>query len=146
MNSRKVSRILMVVVFVALACAVPVLAQGEQPPVEPPVFDMTFISQLLQSLVLATVPVLAGFAARWLNAKYQFERSQLTEKQQVLLDGAIKVAVFAAEQMGLTDQIADKKEYAIGFVTEWLAAQNFTIDFREIDARIEAAVKENLNF
>jgi len=70
MKSQKVIRILFVVALLTLVFAMPVLAQGEQPPVDPPIFDMPFISDLLQKLVLATIPILAGFLARWLNAKY----------------------------------------------------------------------------
>lgn len=108
-------------------------------------FDLQYISELLQALLLATLPVLAGFGARYLAAKYNLEKAKLTNEQQFMIDGAIKVAVFAAEQLGANDFIDDKKEYAMKIAEEYLDGVGIELDFYELEARIEAAVKEAFN-
>ena len=61
-------------------------------------------------------------------------KANTSAKNQQLLAGAIRTAVYAAEQLYRTDQITDRLEYAMN----WLKDCGYTVD----RARIEAAVRE----
>lgn len=61
-------------------------------------------------------------------------KANTSAKNQQLLAGAIRTAVYAAEQLYQTDQITDRLEYA----AKWLKDCGYTVD----RAQIEAAVRE----
>lgn len=136
--------VLLMVVFSIFAFAVtPAFAQGVNAQQSDPAFDWTFISQLLQSLVLATVPVLGGMAAKWFSAKVSVERAKLTNEQNYIVDALIRTAIFAAEQLKVSEQIDNKFDYAFSMVDNWLTARGISLGFDEIRARIEAEVKQS---
>lgn len=139
--SKYVSRVSLLIVFVfaAFVTVAPARAWNGDPP---PAFDWGAISVALQNLVLATLPVLAAFIARWLNSKYQNERAKLNERQLYLLDTFIRTAVYAAEQMKVFEYADSKLDYVTILVEGWLYDHNITMDMGEIRARIEAAVKQ----
>ncbi len=142
----KISRFLTIVCLVivfAFVAVLPVLALDGNPP--PPLFDWAAISQALQNLALLTIPALGAFVVRWLNAKYQSEKAQLSEWQQQALEVFIRTCVYAAEQMKASEYIDNKLDYATDLVQMWLDAHGLTMDAIEIRARIEATVKEELN-
>lgn len=131
--------LVMVFIFAAFVAVVPARA-WDGAPIE---FDWSgIISQALQTLILATVPVLAGLAARWINVKYQAERARLTEQQRYMLDAFIRTVVFAAEQLKVTEQIDNKLDYVEMLVQDWVDNHGLTMNAEEIRARIEAAVKQ----
>ena len=72
---KKIVPVLLLVAVIALVFVTPAFALDGAPPVAAPVFDMAAISQALQALVLAVVVPLAGFAARWLKSKAEYEKS-----------------------------------------------------------------------
>jgi hypothetical protein len=132
-----VSKIALVIVFafIALAACAPV---GTDSP-----WDMDAISQALQNLALLVIPALGAFIARWLNAKYQSERANLSELHREYLDIFIRTMVYAAEQLKFNNKIDDKLDYVEMMVDGWLTARGIDMDWEEIRARIEAAVKES---
>ena len=145
MKINKLFVLLSVLVLAAFAVT-PVFAQGVNPPaVAAPVFDWAFISKLLQSLILATVPVVGGYLAKLLAVKAENERAKLSSEQQWALDLFIKTAVYAAEQMKLSGYVDDKLDYVVERVESWLADRKIILDGEEIRARIEAAVKQEFN-
>lgn len=104
--------------------------------------DYEFISELLQSLLLAVLVPLAGFAAqsviRWGKAK----RAEMDTEHQRLLNSGVRIAVFAAEQVYGGAHGVEKKAYALQLVEKWLASKNIFVDLNVLDATIEAAVFE----
>ena len=64
-------------------------------------------------------------------------KSRTTTEQQAQLRAAVRVAVFAAEQLYGAGKGKEKMEYAMN----WLAEQGYAVDSNEI----EAAVAELLN-
>jgi hypothetical protein len=107
-------------------------------------FDYEFISELLQSLLLAVLVPLAGFAVQALIAWGKDKRAELDQKNQWMLDSAIRIAVFAAQQVYGATNGAEKKAYALDIAEKWLASKNIYMDLDVLDAAIEAAVFEQL--
>lgn len=142
---KKIVPVLLLVAVIALVFVTPVFALDGAPPVDAPVFDMAAISQALQTLVLAVAVPLAGFAARWLNSKAEYEKSLLTEQQQWALETFIKTLVYAAEQINLRGTIIDKYQWVESYVEDWLLSRNINIDADEIRVQIEAIVAQELN-
>lgn len=89
-------------------------------------FDLT---QIILAVITLMGSVVTSFIIPLLKQK-------LTEKQQETLLALIKTGVYAAEQ--LKDTGSDKKEY----VKQLLAEKGYDADLNEIDAAVEAAVKE----
>jgi hypothetical protein len=87
------------------------------------------------AVLSALTPVLAGIAAWKL-------RQVLQDKQ--LLDLA-RVAVLAAEQLGVTAQIKNKRDFAIRYLTDALQRRGVSVPVAEIEAAIEAAVMREFN-
>lgn len=84
------------------------------------------LTPLLQAVITVISLVITGMLVPWLKAK-------LTEQQQVNLNAAIRILVYAAEQVYGAGNGDEKMEYVI----ERLRAKGFAVDK---DA-IEAAVK-----
>lgn len=109
-------------------------------------FDLEVISKALQMLLDAVLPVVAGFAAAFLKAKFEEARASLSQTQQAQLDGFVKIAVFAAEQMNLAGEIDSKLDYADGVLQSYLDKAGLSISVEDRRALIESAVHENFNY
>jgi hypothetical protein len=111
--------------------------------------DLNYISELLQAILLAILPVLAVAGVRWLLGEVSVAKAKLTNEQQAFLANAVKVAVLAAEQFGLVARIRDtyfdKRNFAIQYVTDALRQAGMTVNVAEITAQIEAAVLDEFN-
>ena len=88
------------------------------------------LTPVVQALIALLAALITYRLIPWIKAK-------TTNEQQAQLRAAVKVAVFAAEQLFGAGRGAEKMDYALN----WLRAQGFEIDSREI----EAAVSEYLN-
>ena len=92
-----------------------------------PTIDLTTIINAIIALLAALVTYRL---IPWIKAR-------TTTEQQAQLKAAIKVAVFAAEQIFGAGHGEEKMDYAL----RWLREQGFEIDSRQV----EAAVAEYLN-
>lgn len=107
--------------------------------------DFQFIGQLLQALILAIVPVLAGAGVRWLVAKGNVEKAKLTVEQQYMLETFVKTAIYAAEQMKFAGYIDNKLDWAESQVQTWCDRNKILISVPEIRVAIESAVFTEFN-
>lgn len=106
-------------------------------------FDLKTISELLQALVLAVLPVVAGYVALYLKKKADSVVVSLSDETRKLLSLMVRTAVFAAEQVYGEGAGEAKKEYAISVVQKWLDKSGIKLDVAVIEAAIEEAVLEN---
>ena len=106
-------------------------------------FDLDVISKALQILLEATLPVVAAYAAAWLNGKYQELRARQTEQNLYLLDSFIRTAVYAAEQLKLGGMADEKLDYVTELAQGYINRTKLDISAEELRARIEAAVIQN---
>ena len=109
-------------------------------------FDMTLISELLEALALAVIPVVAYMFSTYLRKHAEIAVMRLDEGQRRNLLTIVEIAVFAAEQVFGDGFGAEKKEYALGIVQKWVDSTGLVIDVELIDAAIEEAVFKNFNF
>jgi len=106
-------------------------------------FDLKYISELLQALVMATLPVIAGFAANYLKKQTNVLVMSLDVEKQKALKALANGAVIAAEQIYREGNGAQKKEYAISVIQASADASGLTFDVAVIEAAIERAVFDN---
>lgn len=107
--------------------------------------EMEIISSILQTILLAILPVAAGAAARWLWQKGQAELQSMDKEQLAVLMWLADLAVKAAEQAKLSGYIDDKKAFALDFCERWLSDRGISANIDALNAAIEAAVFENFN-
>ena len=100
---------------------------------------------ILQAVLIAALPPLVAAIVRYLWARaaevWQDLENSKPELAWVLREAA-RFGVQAAEQMGISGQIEDKKQFAIQYAEKWLQTQGVEIDLDLVDAAIEAAVIE----
>ncbi len=105
----------------------------------------TFISSLAE----AVLPVLAsGIAALlgWLLTQASiWVKARINETQMGVVVQVVQIAVAAAEQMGATKAIRDKKQYAVNQAQRMLDARGIKISASEIEAQVEAEVFNAIN-
>ena len=97
--------------------------------------------ELAKSLAPVIAPILAGWIATVVLRWY----SRLPRQQQDLLDRAVQVAVFAAEQLGQAGLVRDKKQYALRVAQRRLQEYGITVSVQELTDAIEAEVYSSLN-
>jgi len=90
--------------------------------------DWDTIVKIALTLISA---IITGVVIPWL-------RTKTTAAQREQIAAWVKIAVTAAEQLGSTGVVKQKKEY----VKTWLREHGINPDTDEIDAMIEAAVFE----
>lgn len=143
---RNVKFLILAFVFALLVVpAMTVAAQGQNPPADNGGIDLVYVGQLLQALILATVPVLGGAGVRWLVTRAAVEKAKLTQEQQYALDLFVKTVIYAAEQMHAKQYIHSKLDWATARVQDWLNKNKIFISASEIRAHIEAAVFTEFN-
>ena len=103
-------------------------------------------NNILQGALQVFVPILAAALVSWVIglAKEVWVKVKTWKYSWVLTEFAT-IAVRAAEQMKLAEEITNKKEYAINVVTEMLEGAHIKIDLVSISAAVEAAVLEEFN-
>ena len=69
-------------------------------------------------------------------------KAKTTAHQQMIIASLSKTAVLAAQQLYAADEGPKKKEYAENYVSQLLKKHGVSIGPAEIDAAIEAALKE----
>ena len=104
---------------------------------------------IITNVLIAVLPVLAASVAAWFGAQARAVWVQWSEAKpdvaNVVHDFAV-AAVKAAEQAGLAGLVEDKKAYALAQVQMWVAKYGLEVEVELIDAAIEQAVGEVLNW
>lgn len=112
-------------------------------------FDLDFISKLLQDLLLAILPVLALQGVSYLFKALDVQKAKLSAEQRAAITTMVKIAVFAAEQTGLKAKAEgwalDKKKFAIDYVVDQLNKAGLSVDIEAIATEIEAVVLDEFN-
>lgn len=102
------------------------------------------IQQAVANIVLLVVTGLVGAIAK---AIYTFIKTNTSQTQFSILEQVAASAVLTAEQGAIAGFVSDKKATAIAIVNEALKNAGVTnLSAEQIDAAIEAAVKQNFNF
>ena len=105
---------------------------------------MEVISQILEVILAAVLPILAVFVVQYLRAlavKYSAEAKNQWPDAFVVVESIAAQVVAAAEQAGAAGFIDSKIDYALELAEKWLAEYDFDIDLDLIRAAIEAEVK-----
>jgi len=106
-------------------------------------FDLKLISELLEALALAVIPVLGYMLSAYLRKQVDMAILKLNESERTSLLSVVKVGVYAAEQIFGRGFGTEKKEYVIGVVQEWADSSGIKVDISLIEAAIEEAVYKN---
>jgi hypothetical protein len=108
-----------------------------------------FLSLLAQGLLIIAIPVVIAFLYQWLRQKGAELRAHLTAQQQQFIDAAISFAVRAAEQAGLSNQLAGggqaKKAYAIKAAQDYLDRLGIKLDVNMLTTLVEAEVNKQFS-
>jgi hypothetical protein len=107
-----------------------------------------FLSLLAQGLLIITLPIVIAAAFQWFRKMSAELKQNLTQEQLSIIDAGVQIAVRAAEQAGFAGILgsgAEKKEYAIKAVQDYLNRAGVTIDVSEIATLIEAEVNKQFS-
>ncbi len=106
--------------------------------------DDPALQAAIANIVIAVILGVVGALAK---AFYGFIKAKTSTEQFSMLEQVAASAVQAAEQGAIGGFVTDKKATAIAIVNEALKNAGITgLSAEQIDAAIEAAVKENLNY
>lgn len=96
----------------------------------------------VQGLLIIAIPVLVKALLDWIREQIALMRSRFTDEQNYRIDMIIDMAVQAAEQTGIIQELTSdaKKALAIGIVQAWLDEHGIYLNAQELADRIEAAV------
>lgn len=102
------------------------------------------VQQAVANIVLLVITGVVGAIAK---AIYTFIKTNTSQTQFSILEQIAASAVSTAEQGALAGFVTDKKATAVAIVTEGLKNAGITnLSAEQIDAAIEAAVKDNFNY
>lgn len=102
------------------------------------------VQQAIANIILLVVTGAIGAIAK---AAYTYIKTNTSAQQFSILEQIAASAVAAAEQGAIGGFVTDRKATAIAIVNEGLKNAGITnLTAEQIDAAIEAAVKDNLNF
>lgn len=105
------------------------------------------LSKVVEQVLLAVLPVLAGAATAYViglaKTAWAKARAEVGENWVWALEEGAQMAVRAAEQLKIAELIEDKKDYAVGFLQNYLDGLGLKVDLSLVEAAIEAAVIEN---
>ena len=92
-------------------------------------YNITTIIQAVFALIAAVITVIV----------IPYIKSKTTAQQQTDIEGWVRVAVSAAEQLYKGSGRGDEKK---AFVLDWLKKRHIAVDEAKLDAMIESAVYE----
>jgi len=100
------------------------------------------LQEITELIVQVTVAVLALLTPPLAGMLAQKVLQFLADRQ---LANIARVAVLAAEQLGLSAQIKSKRDYAIRYLADALERRGVRVPVEELAAAIEAAVMKEFN-
>lgn len=89
----------------------------------------------LTQIILAVITLIGGLVARYV---IPWIKGKLNDQQAETMNGIVRVAVFAAEQLFNSTEGKAKKAYVLNLLRD----NGYDIDSATVDALIEATVKE----
>lgn len=89
----------------------------------------------LTQIILAVITLIGGLVARYV---IPWIKGKLNDQQSEAMNGIVRVAVFAAEQLFNSTEGKAKKAYVLNLLRD----NGYDIDSATVDALIEATVKE----
>lgn len=108
-----------------------------------------FLTLLATGLLVIGIPILIAYGGQWIRLRAKELQSKLTEDQQRLIGLGIAMAVRAAEQTGLSGQLAGggaaKKAYAVNAARSYFLKLGVDLDVEMIATLIESEVKQQFN-
>ena len=107
-----------------------------------------FLSMVAQVLLLISLPIVIAAAAFWLRQKANEIKARLSAEQLTTLQSVAGIAVKAAEQAGLSKQLAsgsEKRAYAITVAQDYLNTVGVKVDVKAITSLIESEVLKQFN-
>ena len=107
-----------------------------------------FLTILAQSLLIIAIPIVVAALFQWVRQQSAQIKKRLSRDQLEVIEKGIQIAVKAAEQAGLSGQLAggsEKKQYAIDAVQRYLNRAGVSIDVEEIATLIEAEVNSQFS-
>ncbi len=108
-----------------------------------------FLAILAQGLLVLAIPIVVAFLFQWLRQKGTEMRATLTLQQQQFIDMAVSLAVRAAEQAGISNQLAGggqaKKAFAIKAAQDYLARLGIKVDVTMLVTLLEAEVNKQFS-
>ena len=94
---------------------------------------MIDLTPIFQAVIALLAALITYKLIPWIKAR-------TTNEQQMRLDAAIRVAVYAAEQLFGAGHGADKMDYALNYLRE----MGFEVDSREIEATVYSCLNYNI--
>lgn len=104
-----------------------------------------FLLTVAEAFLVIGLPILIAFGAQWLRHKAAEVKASLTSQQMELITGAASIAVRAAEQAGITGQLAGggaaKKAFAIKAAQDYLDHLGVSINVDRLATVVESEVR-----
>jgi hypothetical protein len=106
-----------------------------------------FLSLFAEALLIIALPIIIAAAIQHLRLTTQRLRAGMSEENQQAIEQAVRIAVRAAEQLGLLDQLAgpEKRKRAIEIAQAFLQERGIRLDLDKIASLIEAEVLSQFN-
>ncbi len=108
----------------------------------------SFLYMVAQVLLIISLPILIAAAAFWLRQKANEIKARLSAEQLATLQNVAGIAVKAAEQAGLSKQLAsgsEKREYALKVAQDYLNTIGVKVDVKAVTSLIESEVLKQFN-
>lgn len=141
-------KVMFAVLIIALVVAVPVAAdEGGEEGKAPNLLEAIspHIQTLLEAILVAIVPWLAYHIKRYFEEATRQARQILTAEQYALVEIVVRNLVHAAEQIYERTEGTKKKLYVLRRAQDTLAGYGLNLDLIDLEAMIEAMVRQELN-
>lgn len=109
---------------------------------------MSSLNQILlaviEIIIIIALPVLAVVLVQYLRGLTTRQAAQSNDEQQSSIQGAVKIAVAAAEQIGSLQNLlgSEKKAHAIQVAQSFLEKRGINVDLESLSNLIEAQVHQ----
>jgi hypothetical protein len=104
----------------------------------------TVIELAVTLIIVPAIGILAASAVKFVALKIKEYESHMTERQRLLVLGAVQLCAQAAEQMGLKDELlqdgAKKKAWALQRAQEIADYYKIKVNVSELEAMLEASL------